>query len=160
MDINHNVSGIVKELRPDDPLPIDLLLLADETVEIINTYISFCRVYVFASQGKTLGVYALCALSPETVEIKNIAVHEHFQGLGIGTLLLQDSIKRARAEGYKEILIGTGDVMFMQLHFYQKIGFEMYTIKENHYQQSGYPQPLLENGLQLKHMVMLRMSLL
>lgn len=160
MDINHSgISGIVRELHPHEPLPMDLLLLADETVEIINTYISCCRLYVFASEEKILGVYVLYTLSPETVEIKNIAVHEHFQGIGVGKLLLQDSINRAKAEGFKEILIGTGDVMFMQLYLYQKIGFEMFAIKENYYLQSGYPQPLMEKGLQLRHMVMLRMKL-
>lgn len=156
MDITKGVNGIVQELQPHEPLPTDLLLLADD---IFNKYISDCKVYVFVSEGKTLGVYALQRLSPETVEIKNIAVHEHFQGIGIGKLLLQDAINRAKADEFKEILIGTGDVMFMQLYLYQKTGFEMFAIKENYYFQPGYPRPLLEKGLQLKHMVMLRMKL-
>lgn len=156
MNINATVSGTIKKLQPQEPLPTNLLLLADD---IFDKYISSCSVYVFVSEEMTLGVYALQIQSPETVEIKNIAVHENFQGIGIGKLLLQDAITRAKLEGFKEVLIGTGDVMFMQLYLYQKAGFEMAAIKENYYLQPGYPQPLLEKGLQLKHMVMLRMKL-
>lgn len=156
MGINNSVNGIVRELLSEEPLPTNLLLLADD---IFHKYISSCRIYAFVSEERTLGVYALQVLSPEAVEIKNIAVDEHFQGIGIGKALLQDSINRAKAEGFKEIVIGTGDVMFMQLYLYQKVGFEMFAIKENYYRQPGYPQPLIEKGLQLKHMVMLRMKL-
>jgi len=156
MDNYTNVNGMIRKLHPHEPLPTNLLLLADD---IFDKYISGCSVYVFISEERTLGVYALQILSPETVEIKNIAVHEHFQGIGIGKLLLQDAITRAKVEGFKEVLIGTGDVMFMQLYLYQKTGFEMVGIKENYYLQPGYPYPVLEKGLQLKHMVMLRMKL-
>jgi len=48
--------------------------------------------------------------------------------------------------------------MMMQLHIYQKAGFEMDRIKKNFY-LDNYPTPIFENGLLLKHMVILKKKL-
>jgi len=48
--------------------------------------------------------------------------------------------------------------MMMQLHLYQKEGFEMNMVKRNFY-LDNYPTPVYENGLRLKHMVMLKKKL-
>jgi len=94
-------------------------------------------------------------LSAEVVEIKNIAVKESVQGQGIGQLLLKDSFNRAISKGCKEIRIGTADIAEMQLYLYQKMGFEIYAIKKNFFIDI-YAEPIYENGIQLKDMVMLR----
>jgi len=48
--------------------------------------------------------------------------------------------------------------MMMQLRLYQKAGFEMHLIKKNFYLEN-YPTAIYDNGLQLKHMVLLKMKL-
>lgn len=145
-------------LSQEEKLPYDLLLLADEFVEVIDQYIFDCEIYVYEEDQQIIGLYALYKISHDEVEIKNIAVRTDHQGKGIGKQLLQDADRRARARGFQTICVGTGDVMMMQLLFYQKSGFEMSGLKKNFY-LNNYPAPLYENGLQLKHMVMLTKDL-
>ncbi len=145
-------------LGKGEELPYDLLLLADEFAEVIDRYIFNSQVYVYEIDQKIIGQYAMYRLSNDEVEIKNIAVLPDYQGKGIGKFLLKDADQRAKASGFKTMFIGTGDVMMMQLLLYQKTGYEMNYLKKNFY-IDNYPEPIYENGLQLKHMVMLRKEL-
>jgi aminoglycoside 6'-N-acetyltransferase I len=134
-------------------------LLADETIEAINRYINDSEIFIFEKDNKTLAIYVLQKISNDTIEIKNIAVDTNHQGQGIGTLLLRDAIPRAKAKGFKTIIIGTGDIATKQLHLYQKEGFEIFGIKKGFY-LDNYPKPIYENGVQLKDMVMLKKELI
>ena len=78
------------------------------------------------------------------------------QGQGIGKLLLRDAT--VKAKGFKKIIIGTGDAAIKQLYLYQKEGFEIFDIKKRFF-LDNYPGPIYENGIQLKHMIMLKKEL-
>jgi N-acetylglutamate synthase-like GNAT family acetyltransferase len=144
-----------RRLKNDEKLPIDLLLLADETIEVINRYVNDSEVYILERGDKAVGIYALQKISKDSIEIKNIAVDEKLQGQGIGKFLLRDAANRAEGMGFKTIIIGTADASIQLLHFYQKEGFEIFDVKKNFF-IDNYPEPIYENGIQLKHMVMLK----
>jgi N-acetylglutamate synthase-like GNAT family acetyltransferase len=148
----------VRRLGSEEEIPYQLLLLADEEVEVINAYITKSEIYVLEHEQRIAGVYALYSINTEIVEIKNIAVEESCQGKGFGTYLLADASSRAKINGFKTIIIGTGDAMTNLLYFYQKQGFEMFHIKNNFF-IDNYSTPIYENGIQLKHMVMLKKNL-
>ncbi|HEV8513320.1 MAG TPA: GNAT family N-acetyltransferase [Cyclobacteriaceae bacterium] len=145
-------------LGKDEPIPYGLLLLADEFVEVIDKYIFDSEIYVYQEGGKIIALYALYKVDNDEAEIKNIAVDADHQNKGIGKALLNEATARAKEKGFKILSIGTGDAMMMQLHLYQKAGFEMDMIKKNFY-LDNYPTPVYENGLRLKHMVMLKKKL-
>lgn len=149
---------MTRRLRPDEAIPYDLLLLADDTRDAINKYIYKSEIYVFELKEQIVAIYALCPIDSLTIELKNIAVHPLLQSKGIGKALLKDVVKNAQAKGFKKLIVGTGDVMFLQLKFYQQAGFEMFEIRPNFYIEN-YPDPLFENGLRLRHMVMLKKSI-
>lgn len=145
-------------LGKDEPIPYNLLLLADEFVEVIDKYIFDSEIYVYQEEGKIIALYALYKVDSDEAEIKNIAVDAEHQNRGIGKALLKEATARAKEKGFKILSIGTGDAMMMQLLLYQKAGFEMDMIKKNFY-LDNYPAPIHENGLRLKHMVMLKKKL-
>lgn len=149
---------MIRKIENNEAIPYALLLLADEFVEIIDSYIFDCEVYVIEEGGKIIGLYALYKVDHEEVEIKNIAVDTEYQNQGIGKTLLADAIGRAKEQGFRVISIGTGDVMMMQLRLYQKMGFEMDFIRKNFY-LDNYPMAIYENGLRLRHMVVLKKRL-
>lgn len=153
-----NKQRTIQQLHKDEKIPYDLLLLADETVEAINKYIFNSEIYVLKQDNRTIAIYALQPLSESEVEIKNIAVKTEFQGQGIGKLLLKDATARAKARGFKTIIIGTGDVATKQLHLYEKEGFVRFAVKENFF-VDNYPKPIFEKGKQLKDMIMLKKEL-
>lgn len=147
-----------RQLCKDEKFPYDLLLLADETVEAINKYIFDCEIYVLEQDSKIIAEYALSALNKEEVEIKNIAVAADFQGQGIGKMLLRDAATRAKARGFKTIIVGTGDTSTKLLHFYHKEGFEVFGVRKGFF-VDNYPKPIYDNGKQLKDMVLLKKEL-
>tara|TARA_R110002096_G_scaffold426920_1_gene637240 strand:- start:260 stop:607 length:348 start_codon:yes stop_codon:yes gene_type:complete len=100
---------VIMALQKTDDLPYDLLLIADPSKHTIDKYISHSVVYKADLKGRTIACYALFGVDNETIEIKNIAVNESFQGKGIGTMLLNDAIEKAKLKGVKKIIIGTGN---------------------------------------------------
>jgi len=149
---------MIRQIRKDEAIPYDLLLLADETVEAIDTYIHQSDIYILDRNNAIIAVCALQTIDADTTEIRNIAVDTAFQGQGIGQEMLKEVIHLAKEKGFKRMLIGTGDAGIKQLYIYQKVGFEMFEIK-NRYFLDHYPEPIFENGIQLKHMVVLKKDL-
>lgn len=94
----------VRELKNKEPIPYNLLLIADPSKSNIDKYISDSVIYMADFKGQTAGCYVLCNAGRGTTEIKNIAVDEKFQGKGFGTFLLHDAIKRAKWRGFKKII--------------------------------------------------------
>ena len=133
--------------------PYNLLLLADETVVAINKYLPYSDVYIAKQQGKIVGVISLLPVDKQTIEIKNIAISPAYQGKGLGSWILKKAEEIARKGGYITIIVGT-----KQIQFYEKNGYSKYAIKENFFLEN-YAQPIYENGIILKDMIMLRKEL-
>jgi len=145
----------IKKVTSD--YPYELLLLADETVESINLYLFDSEVYIatLAGDEKPVGVFCLYPVDTSAIELKNIAVREAYQNKGVGSLMLEKIDGIAREQGYREIIVGTGDCGFDQIRFYERNGFRKYGVRENFFLDL-FDEPIYENGIQLKDMVMLK----
>ncbi len=154
----HHKRRQVTRLGKDDKPPYHLLLLADETMEAIERYIHKSDIYVLREGDEIIGVYVLQEVNDDCVEIKNIAVDEKFQLKGFGQFLLEDACDKARLAGFQTIIVGTGDGSVGELTFYQKSGFERFDIRKDFF-VINYPNPIFENGMQLRDMVVLRKNL-
>ncbi|MBC9912928.1 GNAT family N-acetyltransferase [Chitinophaga varians] len=148
----------IQLLAPQDALPYDLLLLADPSREMIDTYIQHSHVYVALMGDLRVGVYVLTPLEDNKAEVKNIAVHESWQGRGLGKQLLADAAIKARVLGFRTLVIGTGNSSVAQLYLYQRSGFDITAIRKDFFLQH-YATPIYENGIQCKHMIMLEKDL-
>ena len=145
----------IRRLLTGEKIPYHLLLLADETTEGIDRYIRESDIYIIKNEGRFIAVYVLQPVDWSVIEIKNIAVDREYQGQGIGLSMLSDAIRRAGEEGYSEIIIGTATQAARQISLYEKAGFKKYAIKKDFYLRL-YPDPIIENGVQLRDMVMLK----
>lgn len=148
---------ILRKTGSTDDIPFGLLLLADETKDAIEKYIYESDIYTFliTSNQEPLGVFALVRLNDTTIEIKNIAVLESFRGMGIGRILVSSIKEIARKEGYSEIIVGTADTGTREILFYERNGFIKYGTRKDFF-INNYPEPIIENGVMLKDMVMLK----
>ncbi len=145
-------------LECHEQIPYDLLLLADETIEAINKYVFDSNIYVVEIGHKLIAAYVMYPLNENEVEIKNIAVDKAYQGKGIGRFLLQDASVRAKEENRQSLLIGTAAVALKQLNLYQKAGFELFDVKYDFF-ITNYPEPIFQDGVMLKDMIMLRKAI-
>lgn len=150
----------ITKLQSADNLPFDLLLLADETIEAIEKYIYASDVYVVKEEEhlQPSAVFVLYKISDAEIEIKNIAVSEALQDRGIGSFLI-DEIKRIATAGkYESIIAGTPDRSIREIRFYEKNGFKKYGVRKDFF-IDNYVDPIIEDGVMLRDMVMLRMKL-
>ena len=141
---------LLERLLPTMPLPMDLLLLADETPTAIFAYVQDSEVWVCRQQQVIVAVACVLVLDANCVELKNLAVAEAMQGQGIGGVFLQQLKQHYRAT-HTQMLVGTADMGWSQQHFYQNHGFVRVGTRERFFIEN-YPEPIIENGQQLVDM--------
>jgi ribosomal protein S18 acetylase RimI-like enzyme len=148
----------IRKLQNGEVAPIDLLLVADPSQNLVEEYIARGICYVAEDSQKLVGVYVLLPTRPETVELVNIAVVESQQGKGIGKRLVLHALKVAKELGFKTIEIGTGNSSVGQLVLYQKCGFRIVGVDRDFFIRH-YPEEIYENGIQCRDMIRLSKDL-
>ena len=141
---------LLERLLPTMPLPMDLLLLADETPAAIFAYVHDSEVWVCRQQQVIVAVACVLVLDASCVELKNLAVAEVMQGQGIGGIFIQQLKQHYRAT-HAQMLVGTADVGWSQQRFYLRHGFVRVGTRERFFIEN-YPEPIIENGQQLVDM--------
>ncbi|SEI79815.1 GNAT family N-acetyltransferase [Paenibacillus polymyxa] len=146
----------IRLLNSNENYPLELLLLADPSRQLVEEYLKRGQCYVAEIDHQIVGVYVLLSTRPETIEVVNIAVSEVMQGKGIGRQLVTHAIETARIQGYKTLEIGTGNSSIGQLALYQKCGFRIVGVDLDFFVRHNYVEEIYENGIQCRDMI--RMS--
>ena len=130
---------------------IELLLLADEDINMIGKYLH--RGEMFALDDN--GLKSVCVVTQESdgvCELKNIATYEKWHGKGYGSKLLNHIFLYYKGR-YSTMLVGTGDVPWI-IEFYRKNGFCISQRIKNFF-TDNYDHPMIEDGIPLTDMVYL-----
>lgn len=148
----------IRKLYKDEVPPLDLLLLADPSEEMIMGYLQRGTCYIAEDENSVIGVFVLLPTRPGTIELVNVAVIKRHQGKGIGKKLVMFAIDKARESGYQSIEIGTGNSSIGQLALYQKCGFRIIGIDPDFF-ITHYSEEIYENGIQCRDMIRLKLDL-
>ena len=135
-----------------------MLLLADPSKAAVEQYLADGKLYVAEWDDTVVGAYILLQADGPLWELKNIAVTPEWQGKGVGKALIAAAISSAKELGAERLEVGTGSSSINQLAFYQKTGFRMQRIAKNYF-ILNYDEPIFENGIQCRDMVILAMDL-
>lgn len=73
--------------------------------------------------GEIVGTCALMKIDKDTYQLAKMAVAEHARGLGIGTMLGETIINKARELGAKSIILQSNTVLEAAIKLYLKLGF-------------------------------------
>ncbi|MCL2664942.1 MAG: GNAT family N-acetyltransferase [Defluviitaleaceae bacterium] len=133
----------------------DLLLLADEQIDMIEKYLY--RGDLFALYDG--GLKSICVVTDEgggVFELQNIATYPQFQKQGYGRHLIEHVCAYYKAAG-STMIVGTGDVP-SAIKFYENSGFT-YSHKIENYILENYREPIFEEGVQLIDKVYLKRAL-
>ena len=158
MGLDEGGGAVVVEHCDPGQLPRDLLLLADPSPDMVETYIQSGWGFLARCRGEAIGEALVCPLSPRVVELVNLAVAPHWQGRGIGKLLILAVAEDARKKDMRSISLGTGNSSLDQLAFYQKCGFRLVGVERDFFLRN-YSAPIYENGIQCWDMIRLSLAL-
>ena len=158
----------VRRLRPGEPPPWELLLLADPSRPRVEVYLAagLCCVATLAEAppgemragDAMIGVFVLAATGAHVYELMNIAVAESHQGRGWGKQLVHAAIAEAHRLGAEILEVGTGNSSLQQLALYQKCGFRIVGVERDSFKE-GYGAEIYENGIRCLDMIRLSLSL-
>jgi len=135
---------------------------AEDSVEQLRAYRDLGRVLVARrGSGAPVGHLQLVPTDvPQEIEIKNMAVVPAERGNGVGRSLVEDALRRCAAEGISRVLVATAAADPGNLRFYQRLGFRMHSIEPDAFTPAtGYPEPILIDGIPLRDRVWLVQSL-
>lgn len=155
MNLILNEKLLIRQLNDSELVPYYLLLLADDTIAAIDKYLENGELFVTEIEGEIMAAFILKVESKETIEIKNIAVAEEFQGKGIGSILLKYITENVKNRGFKNLLVGTCDQCFKEIEFYKKSGFKDFKIRKDFF-ITNYNEPIYENDIQIFDMIVLK----
>ena len=143
---------IIKIKDNDKTNFIELLLLADEQINMIEKYLY--RGEMFALYEEDLK--SVCVVTDEgagNYELKNIATKPEYQQMGYGKKLVSFILEHYRKSG-KIMFAGTGDSP-ATIGFYNSCGFVCsHTVKD--FFIDNYNHPIIENGKRLTDMIYLK----
>ena len=138
----------------------DLLLEADPHFDAVLAYTppQHAEAEIFTI-GEAKAPYALSVIVPIEggFEIKNISTSVMMRRHGMASALIQHVIELARQRGADFVDIGTSTTSHNQIRLYEKLGFQQDGILRDYF--LSYPEPIIENGLLARDMVMLRFNL-
>lgn len=89
------------------------------------------RVYV--AKDKDIIGYVLIVLEGEEAEIDSVAVRKNFEGKGIGSSLIEYSLKKLKETGVKRVLLEVKKTNTRAINLYAKFGFKPYRIRKGYY---------------------------
>lgn len=143
----------ITEVITDKKDYLDLLLLADESEDMIERYLEEGWLFVLDDDGVKCEAVVL-ALNSEECELKNIATYPEHQNKGYGEAMIDHLSKLYLNGAFKTMYVGTGDAPKI-LRFYERCGFRISHRDENFF-LDNYDHPMFEDGIQLRDMVYLR----
>lgn len=81
---------------------------------------------IHQSTGRLAGILGLTAVRPGTAHIPQVAVSTSFQGLGLGTAMLQSAFKKLRQEGFSEVSLTVTGLNSRAVRLYERLGFRTF----------------------------------
>jgi len=148
---------IIRQLCNLDILPLELLLQADPSEQIVMEYVQSGTTYIATRNDQTVGVIVLLKTKPRAAEIMNVSVKEEYQNKGIAKRLIAHALDFAKANDITTVEIGTGNPGMQQMMLYQKCGFRIIGVDLDFFRRN-YPEPIFENGLECRDMIRMRIE--
>ena len=76
--------------------------------------------------GSIIGAYGLYPMEPHTCELRKMYLHKVHRSKGLGKLLMEDALSRARQLGFKTMILETASVLKEAIALYKSYGFVEY----------------------------------
>lgn len=88
-----------------------------------NTREDMHDVFLAYVDGKAVGCIAMRAYAQGIAEVKRLFVDKAHRGEGIGVMLMEALLQLAKVQGYKDVILETGEELPEATALYRKMGF-------------------------------------
>lgn len=111
-----------------EPIDDDVLTHPEERIIRPGGGILFAKI-----KNEIVGTVALMKHTDDTIELTKMGVYEHARDKGIGKVLLQAAIEKARQMGFSKLILYSNRKLENAIHLYRKFGFTEFTEQDTHY---------------------------
>ena len=123
-NITSLVYGILREydLKPD-PACTDA-----DIKDIESSYFNRGGTFIVleAEDGSIIGAYGLYQVDEHKCELRKMYLQKAHRGKGLGKLLLEDALSKARQLGFERMVLETASVLKEAIALYKSYGFVQY----------------------------------
>ncbi len=109
--------------------------------------------YLAVVGGESVGA-AVMRWDTHESELVYIGVSKTQRGQGYGKAIVAALLDEARERRVGSVLVGTANAGLQNIAFYQKCGFRMHSVRKDYFDY--FQEPVYENGIQIRDMLMLR----
>lgn len=149
----------LRQAMPSDQA-LCLSLLHDADEDDARTLVAMAdpasTTYLAEDESGVIGA-AMLRWDHSDAEIDYIAVAADRRGRGLGKQMIAALVAEARSRGTTALLVGTANSSLGNIAFYQKCGFRMDHIRRDYF--SYLAQPVIEDGIPVRDMIMFRLAL-
>jgi DNA-binding MarR family transcriptional regulator/GNAT superfamily N-acetyltransferase len=108
-------------------------LVAQIVADFINNYNPEReRCWIAEMDGEIIGSVFVVQNSETVAKLRLLLVEPKARGLGLGTRLVEESIRFARRRRYKKLMLWTNNVLLEARHIYAKTGFQLVAEEAHH----------------------------
>jgi GNAT superfamily N-acetyltransferase len=108
-------------------------LVADIVAKFIQNYDPKReRCWVAEKDGEPVGSVFLVKQSDRVAKLRLLLVDPKARGLGIGTRLVEESVRFAQQSGYDKITLWTNSILLKARHIYERAGFRLVNEEPHH----------------------------
>jgi ribosomal protein S18 acetylase RimI-like enzyme len=154
------MSLVIKQVPSNETMSLlPMLLDAEEGEERVRTALlnPTNAAYAARRDDQLIGAAVVHWEEDKPSEILYIAIAAILRGQGYGKQIIQALQNELCKHGGRSLLVGTANASLENIAFYQKCGFRMFEVRRDYF---AYIQPpVLEHGIQLRDMLVLRYDL-
>ncbi|MEO8262162.1 MAG: GNAT family N-acetyltransferase [Pseudolysinimonas sp.] len=138
-----------------------LFALAEDSPDQLASYLEIGRALVARIDDEIVGhVLLVTTDDPSTIEIKNMAVSNSRQRLGVGTELIAAARRDSLARRVRRLVVATAAADLDNLRFYQRNAFRFTHVERDAFvPATGYPTVIDIDGIPLRDRVWLDLDL-
>lgn len=131
----------------EEIFPLDSWSQSSMLAELTSPWTEYFIAHPEGQPSTVAGFAGLYLPRSLQADIQTIGVGQHFQGQGIGTLLLQHLLFITRQRGYRDVLleVRTDNVAAQKL--YEKQGFETINVRKKYYSPDGMDANIMRKKL-------------